>query len=263
MLSSVSGDQLCSLPAVQLWSLFFTVLVYWRPVSLPCPLSLGKVSDLSAGPLLSVCSDALLFVLKFCRAIWLWMLLTGSALWTFTCIFQAVTYRLPTVGPPAFPTFVYWKFVEICSLHLPLLHCDFSFLPCLLCASFQFIFNCSFFFCIGVSLPKGLCWLISGVAGGIPCDAWCSPDWSSECLPSRFRAGVWRWQQPSCFLSVTCCGEAFYRLGAQGIEVLIFLSALYLPSVAPVSQQDFWFTECTLCASVPLSPSWIHSGIFF
>jgi hypothetical protein len=27
----------------------------------------------------------------------------------------------------------------------------------------------------GVSLSRGLCWFIPGVAGGIPHDAWCSP----------------------------------------------------------------------------------------
>jgi hypothetical protein len=42
-------------------------------------------------------------------------------------------------------------------------------------------------------------------------------------LPSRFGAGV-------CFLSVTWRGEAF-----QGVDVLILLAALFLPSVAPAS----------------------------
>jgi hypothetical protein len=35
------------------------------------------------------------------------------------------------------------------------------------------------------------------------------------------------------------CGEAFYGLGVQGVEVLILLGALFLPSVTPASQQDF------------------------
>jgi hypothetical protein len=34
-------------------------------------------------------------------------------------------------------------------------------------------------------------------------------------------------------------GEAFYWLGVQGVEVLILLGALFLPSVAPSSQQSF------------------------
>jgi hypothetical protein len=38
---------------------------------------------------------------------------------------------------------------------------------------------------------------------------------------------------------------------------LILLGALFLPSVAPASQQDFWFTELMLSASTPYSPSWI------
>jgi hypothetical protein len=47
----------------------------------------------------------------------------------------------------------------------------------------------------------------------------------------------------SCFLSVIRHGEV------QGVEVLILLGALFLPSVAPASQQDFWFTELMLSAS--------------
>jgi hypothetical protein len=33
------------------------------------------------------------------------------------------------------------------------------------------------------------------------------------------------------------CGESFY--GVQGVEVLIFLVALFPPNVAPVYQQSF------------------------
>jgi hypothetical protein len=46
-------------------------------------------------------------------------------------------------------------------------------------------------------------------------------------------------QEPSCFLSVTWHGESFCRLIVQGIKVLILLAALFLPSVASASQQDF------------------------
>jgi hypothetical protein len=35
------------------------------------------------------------------------------------------------------------------------------------------------------------------------------------------------------------CGEALYGLGVQGIEVLTLLGALFMPSVAPASQQNF------------------------
>jgi hypothetical protein len=89
------------------------------------------------------------------------------------------------------------------------------------------------------------------VAGGIPHDARHSPIWSAKCLPSMFGAGVWRQWESSCFLSVTWHGEAFHRLGVQGVEVLILLGALFLPSVAPVSQQGFWFMELMLSASAP------------
>jgi hypothetical protein len=42
-----------------------------------------------------------------------------------------------------------------------------------------------------------------------------------------------------------------YGLGVQCVEVLILLGALFLPSVALGSQQDFRFTELTLSASAP------------
>jgi hypothetical protein len=53
--------------------------------------------------------------------------------------------------------------------------------PCspLLCVSFQFLVYCSvfcfvyFFMVLGVSLPRGLCWFIPGVAGEIAHEAWC------------------------------------------------------------------------------------------
>jgi hypothetical protein len=43
----------------------------------------------------------------------------------------------------------------------------------------------------------------------------------------------------SPLLSIIWHREALYRLGVQGVKVLILLGALFLPSVAPASQQDF------------------------
>jgi hypothetical protein len=71
-----------------------------------------------------------------------------------------------------------------------------------------------------------------------PRGGWRSPVWSAKCLPSRLGAGGWQ-QQQSCFLSVRWRREAFHGLGVQGIEVLILIGALFLPSVAPASQQGF------------------------
>jgi hypothetical protein len=55
----------------------------------------------------------------------------------------------------------------------------------------------------------------------------------------------------TCFLSVMWHAEAFYGLGVQGVEVLILLGALFLPSVAPASQQGFGVTALTLSGSAP------------
>jgi hypothetical protein len=46
-------------------------------------------------------------------------------------------------------------------------------------------------------------------------------------------------QQPSCFLSVMWPGEAFHRLGIQGIRVLIILVALFLPTVVTAFHRGF------------------------
>jgi hypothetical protein len=71
--------------------------------------------------------------------------------------------------------------------------------------------------------------------------------------PKQVWSGIWWRQEPSCFLSVTWHGEAFYRLGVQGVEDLILLGVLFTPSVAPSSQQDFGVCFCTLVAIVDAS----------
>jgi hypothetical protein len=189
------------------------------------PFLWGKVSDLSASPLLSACCDALLFIFQFCRAISLWVLLTGS-LWTTTCLTSG-SGLLPTCcWPFCLSSICFLKVcVEISSLLLPpspvCFQCS---CPPLLCTSFQFLVYSVFFFFLwgcGVSLPRGLCWFIPRVAVGILCDAWCSPVWSGECLPCRFGAGVSWLQQHSCFLSVTWhCRRILWARGSgcQGFD---------------------------------------------
>jgi hypothetical protein len=90
---------------------------------------------------------------------------------------------------------------------------------------------------------------------GILCDAWCSP----VGLLNISQAGL----EPASggpgallFSSVMWHGD-FHRLVVQGVEVLIFLGALFLPIVAPASRQYFRFIELTLSASAPYSPFWI------
>jgi hypothetical protein len=55
----------------------------------------------------------------------------------------------------------------------------------------------------------------------------------------------------SSFLSVTCFGEAFHRLGVQGVDGLILLGALLLPKVSPASRGRFGVMELKLSASIP------------
>jgi hypothetical protein len=56
---------------------------------------------------------------------------------------------------------------------------------------------------------------------------------------------VW---ESSYFLSVMWCGEALYRLGVQGVEVLILLGAFFLSSVAPsVSARFLIYRAHAIC----------------
>jgi hypothetical protein len=128
------------------------------------------------------------------------------------------------------------------SLPLPPLQCPFSNSTPLLCVSFQFLVYCSvfclFFFCGwgGQSAQGAMLVYPMGDWGNT---AWCLVFicWSAECFPSRFRAGVWWWQEPSCFLSAVQHGEAFHVLGIHGVEGLILLGALFRLSMAQVSPQ--------------------------
>jgi hypothetical protein len=113
MLSSGSGDQLCSSPAVLLWCWVFAVLVYWGLISLLHSLSLGQ-GQWSVSLVLSEYCDGLLIVFQFCSVIWLWMLLTDSGdelCGPLPALFQEAPYHRPAVGPSAFLAFIYWKFM--------------------------------------------------------------------------------------------------------------------------------------------------------
>jgi hypothetical protein len=46
-------------------------------------------------------------------------------------------------------------------------------------------------------------------------------------------------REPSGVLSITWRLEALYMLGVQDVKVLTLLGVLFLPNVAPESQQDF------------------------
>jgi hypothetical protein len=122
--------------------------------------------------------------------------------------------------------------------------CSFS-VPCLL---FSFIFII-FFLWSGVSVCPG------GYAGLSQGWLWeyCVTLGAHLFVCQMSPKQVWSWHlavpEPFSFLSVMWRGEALYTLGVQGVEVLIPLGALFLPSVAPASQQDFLFMELMLSAS--------------
>jgi hypothetical protein len=118
-----------------------------------------------------------------------------------------------------------------------------AFSPLLLCVSFQFLVYCSVFVVVVLWGRGSVC---PGGYAGLP--QWWLGEYRAmigvHLLVCRMSPKqVWSrclvaWE-PFCFLSVTWCGEASHGLGVQGVEVLILLGALFLPSVAPASQQDF------------------------
>jgi hypothetical protein len=69
-----------------------------------------KVSDQSASPLLSAYYTGVLTLFQLCKIVCLWMLLSGSRdelSGLLSALFQAAAYHAPTIGPSAFPVFVY------------------------------------------------------------------------------------------------------------------------------------------------------------
>jgi hypothetical protein len=66
---------------------------------------------------------------------------------------------------------------------------------------------------------------------------------------------------PHLFSQCMRLGETSYRLGVQGVEVLILLGALFSPSVAAAFQQGFGVTELTLSGFAAYSQSWILQSI--
>jgi hypothetical protein len=137
-----------------------------------------------------------------------------------SALFQAVAYHLRTVGhllfQPLFTEslcgdqlFASSPFSSAQSTLSSLLHVLFSSLFII-----QGFFVSVFVFCrSGVSLSRGLCWFIPGVAVVILHATYFLTCWSVS--PKQ----VWSWhlvaQEPSCFLSVTWHVEALYWLGVQ------------------------------------------------
>jgi hypothetical protein len=246
----------------------FTVLDYWGLISLPCPFLWGKVSDPSASPLLSACCGGLLIIFQFCSVIWLWMLLTGS--WDVLCgllpaLFQAATYHPTTVGPSAFPAFVYWKFTwRSAPCSSPLLPCAFSNSIPLLCLRFQFLVYSSvfclfvfwfffFFFLLGsggqsvqeAMLVYPRCgWENSVMLGAHLLVCWMSPKqvWSrclaagvllfSQCdmawriFPWARGSGCWSFDSPWCFISTKYSSSVSARFWSHGAHAVCFCALI-------------------------------------
>jgi hypothetical protein len=153
----------------------------------------------------------------------------------------------PRSGLLAFLVFVYWSsLLRLAPCPFSLHQCTFSFpTPSAVVVEYSSLFIVQVFG--GSSVCPGAVLIYLGDDWGN--SAWCMVLTCLVCKMSHRQ--VWsRWQQPSSFLSVMCCGEAFHGLGIQGVKGLILVGALLLPSVGPVSQWGLE-SELRLSASVP------------
>jgi hypothetical protein len=238
MLPSGSGDQFCSPLVALLWMWFFDVLVYWDFHTgglFPCPTPFlwDMVSVLSALPAVSVLWWFTVF--QFCGAFWLWVLLTGSG--DMLCdlrpaLLWGVAYRPPALGFPAISAFAYWKFaLRLAPCSSPFLWCTFSIpTPSAVVLDYSSLFVIEVFFFWGGSVYPGA--VLAYPRGCWENSAWCMVLTCLVCWMSQKQ--VWsqwwqlrQWWHPSSFLSVTCCGEAFHRLGVKGVEDLILVGAYF------------------------------------
>jgi hypothetical protein len=165
-------NQLCSPPAVLLWSWVFTVLVYWGHVSLPCPLSLGQGQwSISWRPAVSV-----LWWFVVCFSIWQSSLtldfahwLRIWALWIVTCPISGSGLSPACCWHFCLSSHCLLKFTQrSATCPYPFSSALSEFLLSLLCASFQFIvyYSVFFFYWRGVSVcPVGYAGLSQGWLG--------------------------------------------------------------------------------------------------
>jgi hypothetical protein len=152
--------------------------------------------------------------------------------------------------------FVYWMFARRSAPCLtPLLRCASAFLPLLLCASFQFIVYCSGFF-LWVSLPRGLCWFIPGVADRN--SVWCSVLTSLVCWMSPKQ--VWSWQLAVAVAHLFSQCNMWWRsfLWSRGSVCQSFDSPwCFIFAKCGSSVSAKFLIHRAHIASVPSSPSWI------
>jgi hypothetical protein len=112
----------------------------------------------------------------------------------------------------------------------------------LICISFmardgEHFFHVFFFFAgRGGQSVQGLCWFIPGWVWEYHMLLICPPVGLLDVSQAGSEPAV---QEPSCFLSVTWHGEALYRLGVQGVKVLILLDFFFSAKCASILSAKF------------------------
>jgi hypothetical protein len=160
---------------------------------LTCPLSLGQVQSFVSW-LLADSDDGLLIVFNFAASFYFGCCLLSQEMsfvdrylpnfkqWLITCLLSALLPLQSLLAEGSHEiSYVSLLHSPVCLKHpAPLLSVPFQFLVTIQVYLFIYLFW-------GVlSLSRGLCWFIPGVAVGMPHDAWCSPVWS----PNVSQAGL-------------------------------------------------------------------------
>jgi hypothetical protein len=252
MLSSGSREHLCSPLVVLPWRWLFAVRVYWRLVSLPCPLSLGQdhwsVSQFLVVSMLwcfTVCFSILQSHLTLDVAHWLrWW-----ALWTAVCPISGSGWSLALCGPSCLSSHLFTD--GPCGDQFLAPPCLFNELStsCPLCCVFSVHCLLLSFFCGQGQSAQGA--MLAYLRGG-----WGNTTWhlTFTCLVCQMSLKqIWSWQlavmatllfsqcnvvgwsflwdrssgcqsfdSPWCFISAKCSSSVSARFWSHGAHTVCF-----------------------------------------
>jgi hypothetical protein len=185
------------------------------------------------------------------------MLLTGSRdelCGPLSALFHAAAYHQLIVGPFIFPVFVYWKFTwrsapcpspfSSALRALRPLCCMFLFSSLFIIQVFLFCFL--FLQSKGQTVQEAMLVYPRGSCGNITCCLF------AHLLVCISHAGLEAASGSMGTLLFSQCNMAWRRFvwaGGSGCQSFDSSWWFFLPSVAPASQQNFWFTELMLSAS--------------
>jgi hypothetical protein len=200
-------------------------------------------------------------------------------LWTTICPISGSSSSSAYCQPATFAVSVYWKFMQraapclslilqwrellggyFCKLCLLKVHVEISYFPlppslvhskhptlsaaCVLLSS---LFIIQLFLWGGSQSVQGA--LLVYPRGGCGSTACCLFSYPLVCISQAGLELVSGGTGVLLFSQCNVAWKSFVWAGDSSCQSFVILHGFFLPSVAPVSQQDFWFTELKLSAS--------------